>query len=101
MWWFGKKKVINPIPSNACWGHLVSEHKVDVDTLYHKMRCVMKEDVLNGEKVTLLRIFDTSHVEKENVTVTGWETFDRHPELIAFEGYVTASNRAFLERRNF
>jgi len=28
------------------------------------------------------------------------ETFDQHPELIMFEGYLDANNQAHLERKN-
>ena len=32
------------------------------------------------------------------VEVSGWETFDEHPDLILFEGYLTRNNEAFLKR---
>ena len=100
MWWF-KKSVVNPIPSNACWGLLVGQHKIDVDTLTNVMRCVVKEGIVNDRKVTFVRIFDLREIEKRKITITGWETFDQYPELLAFEGYFTEANYAFLERKNF
>jgi hypothetical protein len=97
---FFKKSAIRPIPSNACWGHLVRDHHVDVDTISTTMRCVMKEGAINGLKVTFLRIFNIKEIEKRNISITGWESFDQYPELLVFEGYVNEiTNRAFLERK--
>ena len=100
MWWF-KKSVVNPIPSNACWGLLVGQHKIDVDTLTNVMRCVVKEGIVNDRKVTFIRIFDLREIEKRKITIIGWETFDQYSELVAIEGYFTEDNDAFLERKNF
>lgn len=92
-----KKKVVKEI-SGGAWGHLISEHKLDVDTLANQIRCVEREGTLGEEKkVTLLRVFKLSDVQKKGVEVKGWETFDEHPDLVLFEGYVTKNNEAFLE----
>jgi hypothetical protein len=94
-----KKKVVKEIDGGA-WGHLVSAHKIDVDTLSREMRCVEREGVLEGGKpVTFLRVFKPSEAQQKGIDVSGWETFDRHPELILFEGYVTKANEAVLERK--
>jgi len=94
-----KKKVIKEIDGGA-WGHLVSVHKIDVDTLSKEMRCVEREGVLDGRMpVTFLRIFKPAEARKKNIVVTGWETFDQHPDLILFEGYLTRGNEAHLERK--
>ena len=94
-----EKKVIREI-RDAVWGHLVSVHHVDVDTLTKEMRCVEREGVLDGKvPVTFLRVFKPAEAEQKGVVVTGWETFDEHPDLIRFEGYLTSDNVAHLERR--
>jgi len=94
-----KKKIISEIDGGV-WGHLVNVHKIDVDTLSKKMRCVEREGVLaNGIQVTFLRIFRPAEVQNKGIIVTGWETFDEHPNLILFEGYLTRANEAHLERR--
>ena len=94
-----KKKVIKEIYGGA-WGHLVSEHKIDVDTLSKEMRCVEREGFLDGSgPVTFLRVFKLSEVAKKGLVITGWDTFDQHPELVLFEGYLTRSNEAYLERK--
>ena len=94
-----KKKIISEIDGGV-WGHLVNVHKIDVDTLSKKMRCVKREGVLaNGIPVTFLRIFRPAEVQNKGIIVTGWETFDEHPNLILFEGYLTRANEAHLERR--
>ena len=96
---FFKKKVIREIDGGA-WGHLVSVHKMDVDTLSKAMRCVECEGVLNGGKpVTFLRVFKPREAQEKGVEITGWETFDQHPDLILFEGYLTRTNEAYLERK--
>jgi len=100
--WFWKKReqIIQRIPGNACWGALVHQHNIDVDTLSNKMRCVIKEDTLNGQSITRVRIFDIRKIEENGILITGWETFDQHPEALAFEGYFNQSNEAFIERNN-
>lgn len=92
-----KKKVIKEIYGGV-WGHLVGVHKIDVDTLSREMRCVECEGTVDGAgQVTLLRVFRPREAEEKGVVVTGWETFDQHPDLILFEGYLTRSNKAYLE----
>jgi len=83
------------------WGHLVSEHKIDVDTLSKDIRCVDKPGTLEGgTPVTLLRVFRLSEAAKKGITITGWETFDQCPDLILLEGYYDArKNTAHLERK--
>ena len=94
-----KKKVIKGIGGGA-WGHLATEHNIDVDTLSKDMRCVEREGVLDEKlPVTFLRVFKIKEAEQKGVTVTGWETFDQHPDLILFEGYITKNNKAHLERK--
>lgn len=93
-----KKKVVNEICSGA-WGHLVSHHKVDVDTLSREFRCVERQGDLNGSAVTFLRVFKPSEAQQKGAVVTGWETFDQYPELVWFEGYLTSLNKASLERK--
>ncbi len=94
-----KKKVVKEIYDGA-WGHLVSDHKIDVDTLSRDIRCVDKAGVIDGNApVTLLRVFRLSDVQQKGITVTGWETFDQHPDLLLFEGYLTGANEAHLERK--
>jgi len=94
-----KKKIIRKIDGGV-WGHLVSYHKIDVDTLSRDMRCVEKEGVADGGKpVTLIRVFKPAEAQQKGIIVTGWETFDQNPELILFEGYLTRAYEAHLERK--
>ncbi len=92
-----KRKVIKEI-SGGAWGLLISQYKYDVDTLANQIRCVEREGVIDGgKKVAHLRIFRLSDIEKKGVEVTGWETFDQHPDLVLFEGYLTRNNEAYRE----
>jgi hypothetical protein len=73
-----------------------------VDTLSKEIRCVECEGVLDGGKpVTFLRVFKPAEAQQKNIVVTGWETFDYHPDPILFEGYLTRTNEAHLERKRF
>jgi hypothetical protein len=94
-----KKKVIKQIDGSV-WGHLFNVHHIDVNTLSNEMRCVEREGVLDGrEPVTFLRVFKPAEAQQRGITVTGWEILDEHPDLILFEGYLTKSNEAHLERK--
>lgn len=97
---FSKKpKIVREIHDGA-WGHLVSVHHIDVDTLSRDCRCVEREGTLDGGKqVTFIRVFKPKEAEDKGIVITGWETFDEHPELIMFEGYLTLSNEAHLEKK--
>lgn len=94
---FFKKKPFKQV-YGAAWGFLVNKHNIDVDTLQQEMRCVEKKGTLEqGIPVTFLRVFRLKDVEKKGVSVEGWDTFDRHRDMIAFEGYITDANEAHLE----
>jgi len=95
----GKQKVVHKIQA-AVWGKLVAQG-IDVDTLSKDIRCVQKNGAINGgTPVTCLRIFKLSDAADRKIEVTGWETFDANPELILFEGHVTASHHVSLEKRS-
>ena len=85
---------------SGTWGCLFADHKIDVDTIANELRCVEREGTLNGgRKVTFLRVFLRKEAESKGVKVTGWETFDQHPDLIVFEGYLGLDNKAHLEEK--
>jgi hypothetical protein len=96
-----KKKVVKEIDDGA-WGNLVNVHQVSVDALAKELRCVDRDGVLDGGRsVRFLRVFRPTEVEKKGIAVIAWETFDEHPDLILFEGYLTKTNEAHLERKKF
>ncbi len=100
MIFFKKKKLPFKEIEGGTWGHMVRIHKVDVDTLWREMRCVERGGTINGgEPVKLIRIFSLKDVEAKGVEITGWETFDSHPDLILYEGYLTQRNQAHMERK--
>ena len=93
-----KPKVVKEIHDGA-WGFLV-QHGIDVDTLSRKIRCVERKGMLEGKGlVTFMRVFRPKEAEQKGVVVSGWETFDQHPDLVLFEGYLTMKNEAHLERK--
>jgi hypothetical protein len=81
-----KKKVVRGI-EGAAWGSLVRDFGITVDALSNDYRCVEKEEQQNGKPITLLRIFKPAEAKDKGVEITGWETFDQHPDLIHFEGH--------------
>ena len=96
---FTRKKVVKQI-DDGVWGHLVSVHGMNVDVLMNKMRCVETEGFIDNKvPVTFVRVFDPSEVEQKGVVITGWDTFNDHPDLVIFEGYLTRRNEARLERK--
>ena len=75
-------------------------HNINVDTISKELRRVEREGVLDGRiPVTFLRLFKPAEANQRGIVVTGWETFDEHPDLILFEGYLTKTNEARLERK--
>jgi hypothetical protein len=96
--WLFKKKVAKEIDCGI-WGHLVHEHKIDVMTL-EKMRYVDRSGTINdGLPVTSIRVFSPNVATSKGIEVTGWETFDEHPELILYEGYLNRDNVASLVKK--
>ena len=93
-----KPKVVKEVYGGA-WGHLVRDHGVSVDQLSREYRCVDKGGQFNNMPVTFIRVFQPGEAQKSGVEITGWETFDQHPELVCFEGYLDAKNQAKLEKR--
>ena len=94
-----KKKTVKEIDGGV-WGHLVNDHKIDVDTISKELRCVERNGILEGGKpVTFLRVFKPAEAQRKSILVEGWETFDQNSDLILFEGYLTKTNEAHLERR--
>ncbi len=96
---FSKKpKIVREIHDGA-WGFLV-QHGLDVDTLSKDVRCVERPGRLdNNQPATFMRVFKLSEASEKGIEVAGWETFDQHPELMLFEGYLTHTNEAHLDRK--
>ncbi len=94
-----KPKIIKEIYAGT-WGLLINAHGFTSEVLCEDIRCVDKPGAKDGYEVSFLRIFSLRDVEKKGITITGWETFDQHPELIMFEGYLDFRNQAYLERKN-
>jgi hypothetical protein len=64
------------------------------------MRCVEREGGLDGGRpVTFPRISRPAGVQQRGIVVTGWDTFNAHADLVPFEGYLTETNEAHLERK--
>ena len=93
-----KKKVVKEIYAGI-WGHMINDHQIDTYTL-DEMRCVDRGGTINGSlPVTLIRAFSPGEAAGKGISVTGWETFDEHPELILYEGYLTQDNKALMVKK--
>ncbi len=94
-----KVKVVKEI-RDGMWGHLCTIHHVDVDSLSRDIRCVEREGKIDGGiPVALVRVFSLTHAAEKKITVSGWETFDQHPELVLYEGYLTKDNKASFVKK--
>ena len=74
-------------------------HHIDVDTLSRDLRCVEREGTYKNSPVKLMRVFKPAEADQKGIEIKGWETFDEHPELVIFEGYVAQTGGAFLARK--
>ena len=81
-----KKKEVMKIESSALWGYMVSKHGVVVDVLQN-LRRVESDGLVDGEPVTVVRIFDPATTNERGVDVEDYHSLDDHPELILYEGY--------------
>ena len=68
------------------WGYMVTRCGVVVDVLQN-LRRVECERSVGGKPATMVRIFDPKAVEREGVVINGYESLDRHHDLILYEGY--------------
>jgi len=100
MWFFSRKPKVVKEVGDRVWGFFVGQG-FDMDTLSKDVRSVEKKDETEGgTPVTRLRYFRLSEAAKHNVEVEGWETFDRHPHLVLYEGYLNdQSNQIHLEKK--
>ena len=98
MWLFCKKESVKEFNYDL-WRYMVNEHKIDVATL-DRMRYVIRNVMISGlMAIKLVRVFLPHKAEAKGIKVTGWETFDEHPELILYEGYLNQENKAFLVKK--
>ncbi len=94
-----KPKIVKEIYAGT-WGHLIYDHGLTAEVLCEDIRCVDKPGARDGYEVPFLRVFSLRDVQEKGITIAGWDTFDQHPELIMFEGYLDVHNQAHLERKN-
>ncbi len=98
---FSKKNKVGKEIYGGVWGWMVNQAHIDVDTLSRDIRCVDRNGKLQtGQPVTFIRVFKPAAAAAKGVQVEGWETFDKNPELLLFEGYLTAANEARMEAKN-
>jgi hypothetical protein len=82
-----RNKAIKNIEGNLL-GHMISRHSLAFEELQN-LRCVEREVALGDKQleIVMIRIFNTDTVKKRNVTVDGYSSLDKYPELILYEGY--------------
>ncbi len=98
---FSKKNKVGKDIYGGIWGYMVNQAHIDVDTLSRDIKCVDREGKLqDGQRVTFVRVFKPAEATAKGVQVEGWETFDKNPELVLFEGYLTMANVAHIEAKN-
>jgi hypothetical protein len=60
---------------------------------------VERRGPLGAQSVRYIRIFDRAETSRKNVRATSYHDLDKHPEVIAFEGYVVPGGQAYLKLR--
>lgn len=79
------------------YSRIVTEFKVDPDWAYAHLKCVEERD--KARKLRRYRIFDMDAVSRVGgFRVENYASFDAHPELVLFEGYVTDEGQVSLTR---
>jgi len=82
-----RNKAVKNIEGNLL-RHMVSRHGLALDELQN-LRCVEREVALGDKplEIIMIRIFNPDTVKENHVTINGYGSLDRHPELILYEGY--------------
>jgi len=76
--------------------HLVTVLKVDPDTLAG-LKCAERPDYEGNIPVMRVRLYELD-AASAGARITSYESLDRHPRLILYEGYRTlAGEQVFLE----
>jgi hypothetical protein len=68
-------------------GYMVSRHDITLDEL-RNLKHVEREVIL-GDKplgIIMIRIFNPDIAKERDVTIDGYASLDKHPELILYEG---------------
>jgi len=96
--WLFKKKGFREIDLGL-WKYMVNKHKIDSITLDRIRYVTRKEEIGGVVAITLVRVFLPHEAAAKGIKVTGWNTFDEHPELILYEGYLNQNHKPFLVKR--
>lgn len=63
------------------------------------LRCVQHEEMLHGEQVLRMRIFDPYLANTIGFTVNKYQDLEVHPELIQFAGYIDRRGVVYVADR--
>jgi hypothetical protein len=69
-------------------GYMISQYGLAPDELQNLRR--VEREVVLGDKpleIIMIRIFNPDTANERGVTINGYGSLDRHPELILYEGY--------------
>jgi hypothetical protein len=78
--------------------NLISRYGIALDEL-QDLKYVEREVVL-GDKpqgIMMIRIFNPNTAGEKGVTIDGYSSLDRHPELILYEGYYRDVNGEVMD----
>lgn len=68
-------------------GYMVSRHDITLNELHNLKR--VEREVILGDKplgIIMIRIFNLDIAKERDVTIDGYTSLDKHPELILYEG---------------
>lgn len=73
--------------------NLVTKFNKDPDWVWNLRAAILAKP--DDKNVTLYRVFDPVQAGTAKVKVKNYKTFDAHPELILYEGWINKKNKQF------
>ena len=84
------------------WWYMLSQHRL-TDEALRKLRRVESNCTVRNKRVTMIRIFDPAAAGEEGLDIEGFESLDRHTELMLYAGYyrkiLGVATNIHIERR--
>jgi hypothetical protein len=87
--------------NRARW-FFMKKHFPFTDTQLAALRIASCPAKINGSEVTLVCYFNPASAEEKGLTIEDFETLNKHPELILFEGYEVNGKKdeTIIQKRN-
>ncbi len=93
---------VDGLSGTEAWSYMQKKHGFTGEQLVN-MRLAMLAAVVEGRPATLVRIFDPAVAKEKGVTIEDYESLNKHPELIFYEGYYSGRGQTsviVIEKRS-